>query len=61
MKKIDLSMVPAETPSSYPRPFEEPCTAGLNPSNGWLVMRRRYINVISRMRPTQRKPSLRNE
>jgi uncharacterized cupin superfamily protein len=27
MKKIDLSMVPAETPSSYPRPFDEPCRA----------------------------------
>lgn len=27
MKKIDLSMVPVETPSSYPHPFDEPCRA----------------------------------
>ena len=27
MKKIDPSMVPAEKPSSYPRPFDEPCGA----------------------------------
>jgi len=27
MKKIDLSIVPAETGDSYPRPFDKPCTA----------------------------------
>jgi uncharacterized cupin superfamily protein len=27
MKKIDLSVVPAEKPGSYPRPFDEPCSA----------------------------------
>jgi uncharacterized cupin superfamily protein len=27
MKKIDLSIVPAQPGSSYPRPFDEPCRA----------------------------------
>jgi uncharacterized cupin superfamily protein len=27
MKKIDLSVVPAESGSNYPSPFDEPCTA----------------------------------
>jgi uncharacterized cupin superfamily protein len=27
MKKIDLSMVPAESGGTYPRPFDEPCRA----------------------------------
>ena len=27
MKKIELSIVPTEAPSSYPHPFDEPCRA----------------------------------
>ena len=36
MKKIDISIVPAESGGTYPRPFDEP--ASLNPVNGWHVM-----------------------
>jgi hypothetical protein len=36
MKKIDLSLVPAESGGTYPSSFDQP--AELNPANGWHVM-----------------------